>query len=230
MTNGIAVQEPSKTELQFRNGEIQLENLSGAYRYAQYAIKSQLVPRGFDTPEKVLICWQHGAELGLKPMQSLKSICVINGRPALYGDAVKGICLNRGVVEDWQEHFEGADDTLTAICKVKRKDIPSYQEGRFSVADAKAAGLWGKDTWKNYPKDMMMHKARKRAAAMFADVLCGLPVLEDIEEVPAERHTLSPEIARVAEPDPLMVEMKVDEPVTVVVDTSDRTTKEDLFA
>lgn len=225
MGNEVAVKE-QKAPVAYHNGEVQLENLEGAYRFAKYVIESGMAPKGFEKPEAVLVAWQYGAELGMKPMQSLKHIGVIGGKAVLYGDAVKGVCFNKGVVADWKERLEGEGDALTAICIVYRVGIPTPSEGRFSVADAKKAGLWGKaGPWQSYPKDMLMHKARKRAVSIFGDVLAGLPVMEDIQDVPAERPPLT-ERAVEATQDPLLAPV-VDEaqeelPLVPVTDLSDR--------
>ena len=42
--------------------------------------------------EDVLIAIQYGQELGLKPMQSLQGVCVINGKPTVYGDTLLAVC------------------------------------------------------------------------------------------------------------------------------------------
>ena len=187
-----ATQEAPKKEaaalaLKMEGGLVQCGTIDEAYRFANCLLQGGLVPASFKTPQAIITAIQMGAELGLKPMASLKAIGVINGRAALYGDGLVGVVLSKGQLEDLEERFEGANDDLTAIVTVKRKGVASPRICTFSVADAKKAGLWGKDTWSKYPKDMLMHKARARAFKLFADILCGLPVYEDIREVPAER-------------------------------------------
>lgn len=219
----------AKTPVEMKDGMVQLNNIEGAYRYAQYVVKSGLAPKGFDSPEKVMIAWQHGAELGMKPMQSLQHIGVINGRPGLWGKGSSAIVMNSGQVQMFEEFFEGTieDGTLTAVCRVKRKGMDSTRTERFSMTDAKKAGLWGKNTWVTYPKDMLMYKARSRAFVIFSDILAGLPILEDIAEIPPDRTPLIPKedgppSLPPSKEDPLLKTMAVvTEPVdeTTVVDT-----------
>lgn len=207
MTAGTEVARPN---VEIQDGLVQLTNLDGAYRYAQYLLKSDLVPKSFNTAEKILVAFQHGAELGLTPMQSLQHIGVVNGRPALFGKGVAAVVMKSGLVDLFEESFEGTpgDDTYAAVCKVKRKNIASIRTERFTIADAKKAGIWGKNTWVQYPKDMLMYKARARAFVLFADVLAGLPILEDIAEVAPERAPLIPTggtpASAPAAPDPLL--------------------------
>src|SRR5690606_41914131 len=56
------------------------------------------------------------------------------------------------------------------------------------MADAKTAGLVGKQgPWSQYPKRMRQMRARGFALRdMFADVLRGMPVAEDLQDMPTE--------------------------------------------
>ena len=195
-----------KPEIQIEGGLLQLRTLDDAYRFAKYVIASGLAPASFKTPEAVLIACQHGAEVGLKPMQSLQRICVVNGRPSLWGEAVPGVVLNSGKMEAWKENVEGAGDAHKATCWAKRKDGMD-KLAEFSVGDAKRAGLWGKaGPWTNYPDDMLRYKARARCfRPLFADVLCGLDVAEDVQDVPVTRPIIKQaEGAVVMDADPLL--------------------------
>ncbi|TAM07222.1 MAG: hypothetical protein EPN70_03350 [Paraburkholderia sp.] len=161
-------------------------SLEEALRFADYLADSDLVPKDFKgKPGNVLVAMQWGAELGLKPMQSLQNIAVINGRPALWGDAVLALVLASPAceyIEEWEE-------SGTAYCKAKRRGKPEDIQ-TFSDEDAKKAGLIGKQgPWSQYPK--RMKKMRARAFTLrdnFADVLKGIPIAEDIMDIePVER-------------------------------------------
>lgn len=54
---------------------------------------------GDDAVSAVTVAIMAGAELGLKPMVSLRSFTVINGRPALYGDGIINVVRSSGRVE-----------------------------------------------------------------------------------------------------------------------------------
>jgi hypothetical protein len=70
---------------------------------------------------------------------------VINGRPAVWGDALPGLCKASPVYHDIIETWENEDepDCLVAVCIAKRHG-PTPVTARFSVMDAKRAGLWTK--------------------------------------------------------------------------------------
>lgn len=193
-TTELAKPEQKVPPIAIEGGLVKCNDISEAYRYANYIVKSGFAPQCFKTPEAVLIAVQYGAEVGLKPMQALQSISVVNGRPGLWGKALPGIVLQHGILEKFNEWTEGEGENVVAICEVKRKGMDTVRVEKFGALDAKKAGLWGKTgPWSQYPKDMLKYKARARAFnALFADVLCGLPVLEDIQDVPPVRRDERP--------------------------------------
>jgi hypothetical protein len=151
--------------------------------------KTDFAPKDFKgKPEACMLAGQHGAELGLGPMQSLQCIAVINGRPSIWGDAalalVQSSAVCEYVVEELEEGKEG--ETLVAVCTAKRRGYPKPTVVRFSVADAKKAGLWGKSgPWTQYPKRMLQLRARGFALRdAFPDVLKGLVTAEEAQDCP----------------------------------------------
>lgn len=159
------------------------QNLEEAFKFADILSKSKLVPKDFEGNQgNILVAIQWGAELGLQPMQAMQNIAVINGRPSLWGDSVialvKASPLCEYVVEDVTDSG--------ATCRVKRRGEPE-QIRTFTVNDAKAANLWGKQgPWSNYPKRMLQMRARSWALRdVFPDVLRGMPVAEELMDMPA---------------------------------------------
>lgn len=172
-------------------------------QFAQTAARSSMVPKDYaGKPENVMIAVQMGAELGLRPMQALQNISVINGRPSVWGDALLGLVRANPLCQDVIEKFEGEGDTLTAICIVKRAGSTPV-EGRFSVADAKKAGLFSKPgPWVQYPKRMLQMRARGFGLRdAFPDVLRGLITAEEAQDIPPDNFS-GPTITATAEPAP----------------------------
>jgi len=154
-----------------------------ALTFCDYLANSDLVPKDFkNKPENCLIAIQWGAELGLKPLQALQNLAIINGRPALWGDAVIALVRSSPLCESITE----SDDGKTATCKVKRRG-EDEEVRTFSMDDAKAAGLAGKQgPWTQYPKRMRQMRARAFALRdVFPDVLRGMPIAEEIMDIPA---------------------------------------------
>lgn len=156
-------------------------DLEEALRFAEILSKSTIIPKDFaNNPGNILVAIQWGMELGLQPMQAMQNIAVINGRPSLWGDAVIGLVKSSPLCEYITE--EVTDDE--AVCKVKRRGEPE-QSRTFTVADAKKAGLIGKQgPWTQYPKRMMQMRARSWALRdVFPDVLRGMPIAEEIMDI-----------------------------------------------
>ncbi len=183
-----AVTIPENQALAPARGAIDLspQNFEQALTFSNYLADSDLVPKDFKgKPGNCLIAMQWGTELGLKPLQAMQNLAIINGRPSLWGDAVialvRGSALCESVIE--------TDDGHTATCRVKRRG-EAEQYRTFSMDDAKAAGLFGKQgPWTQYPKRMRQMRARAFALRdVFPDVLRGLPVAEELIDMPTERH------------------------------------------
>jgi hypothetical protein len=154
-----------------------LASFDDAFRFAKMVAASEFAPKDFKgKPESCMLAIQHGSEVGLSPMQSLQSIAVINGRPTIWGDAALALVQSSPVCEYVKEYVEGQGDNLTAVCEAKRRGYPAPTVSRFSMADAKRAGLAGKTgPWSQYPERMLALRARGFALRnAFADALRGL--------------------------------------------------------
>ena len=163
--------------------------LTEAIQFSEMLANSSMVPKAYQgKPQDILVCVQWGYEMGLAPMQALQNIAVINGKPSVYGDAALALVQASSVCEDVQETMEDeGTPNPTAVCVAKRKNR-SPVVVRFSVEDAKRAGLWGKQgPWQAYPKRMMQMRARGFALRdAFPDVLKGLITAEEAQDYPDE--------------------------------------------
>lgn len=154
-------------------------NFQEAKEFAKLIAESDLAPKDYrGKPGNVLIAVAMGAEVGLKAMQSIQNIAVINGRPSIWGDAVPAIIKVHPHYEWMKEWFDEA--TQTAYCQIKRKGEEAHTQS-FSESDARSAGLLNKDLYKNYKRRMLQMRARGFAARdVFPDALKGLAVAEDV--------------------------------------------------
>lgn len=184
MANDVAVMPPNVVPLK-AGGRVQAiipQSVEEVFRLANAIAKSGLAPSTMRSAEQITIAIMHGAEIGLPPMQAVQRIAVVNGRPAIWGDAVPALLLARGF--RLKELIAGSGDIRTAICEVTRPDGEKI-ERMFSVNDAKTAGLWGKaGPWKQYPDRMLQMRARGFAARDgAADVLAGLYIAEEAQDI-----------------------------------------------
>lgn len=154
-------------------------NVTELYQTASMVHGSGLAPKGMDR-NQVAVAIMTGLELGLPPMQSVQCIAVINGRPTIWGDGAVALVSASGLLERMSDEWD--EKTQTATVVVKRALRPERVE-RFSMDDAKRAGLANRDTYKQYPQRMCLWRARAWALrAEFADVLKGVAMREEVED------------------------------------------------
>jgi len=200
-----------------RASGLALQSFDDAFRFSKMVAASEFAPKDFKgKPESCLLAIQHGSEVGLSPMQSLQSIAVINGRPTIWGDAALALVQACPVCEYVREYMEGEGDSLTAVCEAKRQGYPSPSVSRFSVADAKKAGLWGKSgPWTQYSSRMLQLRARGFALRnAFADALRGLVTAEEAQDYPTHPEPVVVRPKFNDEPKPTVVKLKADPPAT----------------
>jgi hypothetical protein len=160
-------------------------NFDEAWRMAEILADSDMVPKDYrGKPGNCLIAMQWGAELGLHWLQAIQNIAVINGRPALWGDAMLALVRASPLCEYVSETIEAG----RALCRVKRRGEPE-QTREFTLEDAKSAQLLGKQgPWQQYTKRMLQMRARAWALRdVFTDVLKGIGMAEELRDVAPEQ-------------------------------------------
>lgn len=163
---------------------IRPQSLSEVMEYAKMISKSEMMPKDYrNKPENIVVAIQWGYEVGLNPIQALRNISIINGRPSIWGDAAIALVRASGLLEYCNESVENG----VAKCTVKRKGEPE-QTRTFSELEAKRAGLLNKQgPWSQYPQRMLQMRARGFALRdVFADVLNGIITAEEAQDTPAD--------------------------------------------
>jgi hypothetical protein len=196
--NGIITIPPEAKTASMAGFAIEAVTQEQAWSLCQNLAKSDMTPKALQgKPESIYSIGCMGARLGLDIFTAMQGIASVNGKPTIYGDLLLAICKRHPEFEDTQESYEGSleDGSYAAVCTVKRQGQSAHTE-RFSMADAKLAGLWGKQgPWKQFPARMMMWRARSYAyRTVFADILLGLHThqeMMDVREVKAEVRSAS---------------------------------------
>jgi len=172
-------------------------DLDQALKVCNYLAKSSMVPKQYQgNPQDILVAISWGNEVGMKPLQALSSIAVINGTPGIYGPALlalvknspafewilednEGFAYARENVPGW-EHLGNSSPDQESVCVLKRKGEPLTVRS-FSQEDVKRAGLG--NVHKSYPKLMRKYRARNVAIKdAFPDVVKGMEIKEVVEE------------------------------------------------
>lgn len=180
------IMEQPKAQIAMTRAGLQFKTLEEIYRFAKCVSMSGFAPKGMERPESVVIALEMGMEIGLPPMASLQNIAVINGRPSIYGDAALAVVRGSGLLEFYKEEEIGEYPRENFGYKVSAKrigDAMTYSE-TFTIADAKAAQLWGKPgPWTQYSRRMLKFRARGFLLRdAFGDVLKGLRTAEEVQD------------------------------------------------
>lgn len=180
-----------------------------ACEWSDYISRSGLVPDAFRTPigapkdaskgRDVYLACARGAELGMKPLQSLMNIAVVNGRTTLSTDAKKALCMQYG---DISAVYDDKDGIPKWTCTAKRKGHSDVVI-TFTAQDAVVAGLMtcefvpspdGKskvriwkgrsNAWVHYWKRMLLKRAMSWCCdEAFPDILSGFGTTEDYSDM-----------------------------------------------
>lgn len=176
-------------ELAVRSNPFEPTDLNQAMTLAKTLATSQLIPRALvGKPADVLLIMIKGRELGISTMQAISGINIIQGKPVIASDLMIGLILSH---PDVCEYFTPVvSNDKIATYKTKRRGSEPV-EMSFTLEEAQAAKLTGKDNWRNFPAAML--RARASAAlgrAVYPDLVAGVYVPG---EIPDEPHGGSPE-------------------------------------
>lgn len=157
------------------------KSLDEARGLATTISKASLLPEALRGKEAdVLMTIMTGAELGLGPMQSIRAIDVIKGKPTLKAEAMVALVRRRRDVCEYLV-IRRTDATACTI-ETKRVGDPVATTMSFTIDDAKAAGLLSNDNWKRFPSAML--RARCSSAickAVYSDLVLGLYDAEELD-------------------------------------------------
>jgi hypothetical protein len=172
------------------------QNFSEAREFADMLAKSSLVPPAYrGKAGDIMVAIQWGAEIGLRPLQSLNSVAIINGRPGIFGDAAIALVWASKLCLFYDDCAEGDPDnpmSWVGVSKSWRHGTPAPIERRFSTTDARRALLWGKKgPWQEYPRRMLILRARGFLLRdLYPDVLRGTTTVEELRDIPLNQlHT-----------------------------------------
>ncbi|MBB3743858.1 hypothetical protein FHX10_003357 [Rhizobium sp. BK591] len=180
---------------------------------------------GDDAAAAVAVAIMSGAELGLKPMVSLRSFTVINGKPALYGDGLINVVRMSGKVSYLRTGCEERGGKMVGFCEAKRSDTGEDKRVEFSQADAERAGLWqtkavvvkwnkwdkkneekpNDSPWYRFPQRMLAWRAAGYCLReLFGDVLGGIRDEFEVREIAEaeEMRDITPPAAAENKPTP----------------------------
>jgi len=145
---------------------------------AENIAKSRLF--GITSREAAFVILATGHELGLSPMQSLRGIHIIEGKPSPSADMLAAIVLKSGMAEYFREVQTTDTESTWETCRRGDKRV-TYT---FTMADAKRANLIKNGgNWEKHPKRMLKARAKAFLARdVYPDLLLGLYIEDELTE------------------------------------------------
>lgn len=148
--------------------------------YARAVSSAALLPAAYrGKPADILIATGLGNAIGIAPAQALYEIYVVNGRPSPSANLMAALVRRAG----HKLRIEGNSESCTAT--LIRADDPEFpMTATWTIGQAKAAGLTGKDTWKQYPQAMLRARAIAEVVRMGApEAVMGMEYArEEVEQ------------------------------------------------
>lgn len=149
-------------------------------------VEGGFLPKGC-TKEEAFARVVAGASMGMKPIQALNGIAMINGKPTLHSDSIPCTVMASGLVNGMKYKFDGEGDNMSCTFYVRRKGIEEYQEWTYSMEDARKAGLLANPVWQKHTKKMLFNRARTWCFRnTFPDVIGNVYTPEEVEEAEFE--------------------------------------------
>lgn len=200
MSNLATVQPPA---LAPASNPFEPQSLEQAMSLAKTLAASQIIPDALrNKPADVLVILMTGRELGIGPMQAMRGISVIKGKPVLSADLMVAQCLrHRGVCE----FFRLVESTPTAARYQTKRVGSEPVELAWTIDDAKRAGLDGGQNWRAHPAAMLRARcASALARAVYPDLVGGIYEESEGEEIAGKARsvTVSPPPEAPAQPEP----------------------------
>lgn len=154
-----------------------IHSLADLWNLAKMLVESGLLPTAIKTPAAAAGIILKGRELGIPAMESFSGITVIQGKPTVSPQLMLSLINRSGLCAD----IEIGDESDTAVVMMHRVGRKKGHTERFSMADAKAMQLAGKDNWVKQPKTMRKWRAVAACARIvFPDVIAGMYTPEEM--------------------------------------------------
>jgi hypothetical protein len=164
------------------------QELEQTWQLASKLARTEFVPRDLrGKPEAVLACMLTGRELGIGPMQALRDIYVVNGRPALSAT----LMVTRVRAHGHRFRTITSSEQQATVQVHRHGEAEPELPVTWQLEDAKRAKLLGKDVWQQYPKAMLWARAASAACRRDCPEALGGAVYtpEEIESSNGETTT-----------------------------------------
>lgn len=152
-------------------------NLTKLMATAKTLIESGFLPQAIKTPAQAVAIIMTGRELGIPTCQALRQINIVQGKPTMAAELMLALAYTH--IPGFK--YELLETTATqCVCKFTRPGHTPLTH-KFTIADAQALGLAGKDNWKKQPATMLRWRTISSGLRLVApDAIAGVYSPEEL--------------------------------------------------
>ena len=157
------------------SGAVRIDGFGDVARIADVLAKAEgFVPRQYlGRPPAIAAAILTGIELGMGPMESIRAIHIIEGKPTMSAELMLARARRAGVRTRWLE----TSATVARLAVMVPGDT-EWQVMAWTWEDAQRAGVAGKDNWKRHPAAMLRARCTSAAMRAFCPEYLGAGVYE----------------------------------------------------
>lgn len=147
------------------------------------AVSESKLWRSVDSPQKALALMMLCQSEGLHPMTAVRRYDLIQGTPTLKSEAQLAEFYARGGVVKWMQR-------TAEVCEAKFSHPKHCPDGviiKWTLEDARRAGLLSKDNWKNFPRQMLSARVAAEGVQV-VDPGAGLGMLTPEEAIDVQNN------------------------------------------
>lgn len=205
---GLAVQQQNQ-QLQVQARQT-LDSVQGgliSLSDAELLVKSGILPKTINTPEKAITIALNGRDLGISPTVAFNNIWILDGKPSLSAGLVTALANRANLRFRWlrdKADVLGVDQNGQQVVADWAWEVEMLEKWGNEILSSKMTLLWsecvaagwtGKDNWKKHPRAM----ARARLIVQIIrahrpDTLMGFPSAEELADaMPNEKYRYNAE-------------------------------------
>lgn len=167
------------------SNQLALQSFDDLARAAEAVAASKLF--GVTTPEQAIALFLVAQSEGRHPASAAKEYHIIKGRPSLRADAILARFQSAGGSVRWGERTDAS--VSATFSHPQGGDV----EVRWTLEDAKRAGLAGGESWKKYPRHLLSARVISEGVRLcYAPVVAGVYTPEEVEQFDAPIPAASP--------------------------------------
>lgn len=147
------------------------QSADAAYQVAERLSSSAFVPAQFKgKPVELTAAILSGLEVGLSPMQAMRSFDIIQGQAAPRAITLRALVQSHG-----HEMVLVESNASRCVMKGRRRGSAEWQKVTWTMDRARDLGLASKDGWKKQPTAMLLARATSELARLIAsDAILGI--------------------------------------------------------